>query len=88
MEREHKVGAHVIFVDSQRNEHDALVTAWHGKFCINMVFVSSDPLRRDDYGRQIEREPTSLSHQSQQCYGNFWRWPDEPLVEDPRRATS
>jgi hypothetical protein len=70
-------GAHVIFVDSQRKPHDALVTAWHGETCINVVFVSSDELRKDNYGRQIEREPTSVVHRSLNSFGNYWHWPDE-----------
>jgi hypothetical protein len=77
MERERKVGTHVIFVDSRGNPLDALVTAWHSETCINVVFVSSDELRRDNYGRQIEREPTSVCHVSQNPHGNYWKWPDE-----------
>lgn len=88
MAREYKVGTHIIFVDAYGNSHDALVTAWHGELyehqgvvrepVLNMVFVSSDELRRDRYGRQIEREPTSVVHSNeQQAHGNYWKWPDE-----------
>jgi len=85
MERQrNQVGAHVIFVDSRGLEHNALVTEWHGTSselnepAINLVFVSGDVRRVDTYGRQIERDPTSVVHKSHQSApGNFWRWPDE-----------
>ena len=77
MEREKRVGAHVIFIDSHRNEHNALVTEWWSDTCLNLVFVSSDELRTDRYGRQIEREPTSVVHVSLNEHGNCWKWPDE-----------
>lgn len=46
----------------------ALVTCVHGQFregqpppCINVVYVSSDPAKRDPYGHQLERM-SSLQH--------------------------
>lgn len=75
-------GQHVVFVDSSRVEHDAIVTAWHGTSCINVVYGSKDEQKTDSYGRQIERA-TSVSHMSQNPYGMFWRWPDEELVARP-----
>ncbi len=39
---------------------------------VNLVFVSSDASRKDDCGRQIERE-TSVTHKtSQQAHGFYW----------------
>lgn len=43
----------------------------------NLVYVSSDQMKKDPYGRQIERA-TSVVHKSKQpAGGNFWCWPDE-----------
>lgn len=79
MERELKVGQHVIFIDSLRKKRDAFVTAWWSQTCCNLVYVSDDAAKTDDYGRQIERS-TSVSHKSTQgevTYGNVFCWPDE-----------
>lgn len=63
------VGDVVKVVGETYSEHIALVTCVHGQFteafvpCINVVFVSSDPAKRDPYGAQIERL-TSLQHYS------------------------
>lgn len=66
-----KVGETVHVVDEQYGEHAALVTAVHGDFsvggyvpCINVVYVSDDPTKRDPYGHQVERM-SSLQHYSQ-----------------------
>jgi hypothetical protein len=82
IKRELFPGQHVVFADEYRKERDAIVTAWHGLSCINVVFVSGDEQKTDSYGRQLERQ-TSVSHMSQNAYGNFWRWPDEELVARP-----
>jgi hypothetical protein len=45
--------------------------------CINLVCVSSDEAKQDQYGRQIERE-TSVVHIRNNSAGGFcWQWPDE-----------
>lgn len=57
----------VKVVDENFVEHVGLVTAVHGEFgstyvpCINVVFVSKDPAKRDPYGQQVERL-SSLQH--------------------------
>lgn len=72
-----QVGDRVIYHDPTGIQHEALVTAAWSSTCINVVFVSQDPDKRDSYGRQIERQ-TSLSHKSvQPAHGFYWRWPDE-----------
>lgn len=79
MNRELKVGQHVIFIDSLRQKHDAIVTAWWGEKCCNLVIVSGDEKKGDEYGRQIERS-TSVCHKSAQgdvTYGNVFCFPDE-----------
>lgn len=61
----------VVQVVTEDNEQRiALVTVVHGAFregqappCINVVYVSNDPTKRDPYGRQLERM-SSLQHQS------------------------
>jgi len=81
----------------------ALVTAVHGESyvatpfgggeeydahpCINLLFVSDDESRYDDYGRQIERY-TSIVHAHDQTGGGIcWRFPDEdkPTGQPVRR---
>lgn len=61
----------VVQVVTEDYEHRrALVTVVHGEFregqpppCINVVYVSGDPAKRDPYGQQLERM-SSLQHQS------------------------
>lgn len=74
-----KIGDAVWFVDGRRQERPALVTAVWGPTSdgrppsINVVVVSLDEDRRDQYGRQVERE-TSLVHEANQpAHGMFWR---------------
>ncbi len=91
MEREYKIGQHIIFVDPKGCRRDALVTIWWQDSAynyslhkpdapmpgVNLIIVSDDPMRSDPYGRQTEHE-TSVVHKSQQpASGNFWVWPDE-----------
>jgi hypothetical protein len=64
-----EVGDPVRVVDETYGEHVGLVTCVHGRFgdyvpCINVVYVSSDPAKRDPYGAQVERM-SSLQHHSQ-----------------------
>lgn len=66
------VGDAVKVVTSDYKEANALVTAVHGpgyEFngewmppLINAVYVSPDESKRDSFGRQIERDLTSLGH--------------------------
>lgn len=67
------VGDAVKVVDETYGEHIGLVTCVHGNFgtqlasgrtyvpCINVVYVSNDPAKRDPYGAQLERM-SSLQH--------------------------
>lgn len=85
------VGDVVVFHGPCGEAHNALVTAYWGEptlpdgsvnptlGCLNLVFVSDDESRHDDYGRQIERN-TSISYKSTEAvHGFYWRWPeDEP----------
>lgn len=77
-----RVGGHVIYVDAEGRQNDAVVTAIWGDPekdvpCINVVFVSGDPARSDSYGRQIERE-TSVVHRSNQlAHGRYYMMPGD-----------
>ena len=90
MKREYKVGQHVVFVDPKGIHHDALVTIWWhrndvptyqsptGEPGCNLVFVSDDERKSDQYGRQLEERFTSVLHKSfQPAPGNYWMFPDE-----------
>ena len=93
MERKLEVGGHVKVVDVLGVEHDALVTVvWNSghtaeKFreiysqwpSLNVLYVSGDENKNDQYGRQIERDLTSLCHRDVQngCPGRYWFFPDE-----------
>jgi hypothetical protein len=81
------VGDPVWAVDETGAEHVALVTAVHGPWkdvndqpfvpCINVVYVSDDPARRDPYGQQTDRM-SSLQHysivaNSMTRPGRYWR---------------
>jgi len=75
------IGSHVLFTDEHFVEHDALVTAIWGdpekKPTINLLYVSGDDSKTDQYGRQIER-PTSIQHAKDNSAGGYcWRFPDE-----------
>ncbi len=81
------LGDPVWVVDETGGGHMALVTAVHGPWrdvdgnpfvpCINVVYVSADPTKRDPYGQQTERM-SSLQHysvvaKSMPRPGRYWR---------------
>lgn len=84
----YKEGTHVVYVDAFRARHDALVTRWWGSRPLsgnpehpepgcNVVFVTTDDAKTDQYGQQKQHE-TSVCHKTvQQAPGNYWCWPDE-----------
>lgn len=72
-----KVGGSVTFVDAYAVPHEALVTAVWGSPeslpAINVVYVSEDESRTDQYGRQTVHN-TSVVHESKQsAHGMFWK---------------
>lgn len=73
------IGDAVIFTDAVSKEHKALVTAvWgseHSQWepAINIVFVSDDEARTDQYGRQLERHTSVVHKTAQPAHGMFWR---------------
>ncbi len=78
------VGDHVVFVDQRYVEHDALVTVVWGKEefepgsepCINLLYVSKNTEKKDDHGRQIERESSVVHKTNQQASAFYWRFKD------------
>ncbi|HWA29085.1 MAG TPA: hypothetical protein VG734_25775 [Lacunisphaera sp.] len=83
MARELKTGDSIVYIDSQRNSHQALVTkVWGcmgggGQPGCNLVYVTADETKTDPYGQQIERN-TSVCHRSVNPAGaNCWCWPEE-----------
>jgi hypothetical protein len=87
MTRNIKAGDAVIVADEFGVEHDGLVTeAWvsatGGQYddqrgpAINVVFVSGDEKKTDQFGRQIEHL-SSVAHRSMkgECPGRYWYQP-------------
>lgn len=82
--RNPQVGEHVIFVDEQRVERDALVSCVHGDYrsnrdelmpSINIVQMDPNEGAEDSYGRQIVHK-TSVPYISDQGAGGFcWKFP-------------
>ena len=92
--REVEVGQHVIFVDEDRGRHHALVVAVWGETVVhdrgisyptlNLVYVSSDESKTDQYGRQIERVSSITPIEGSMAPGFCWLFEEdleEALVE-------
>lgn len=89
-QRRVKVGDPVVFVDQRATQRAAVCTAnWGGDIphpSINVVFVSGDESKTDQYGRQIQRE-TSVPHAvNQAAPGYYWRHADEEPKQTERSA--
>lgn len=69
------IGDSVVFTDPVAQEHQALVTAVWGDNnpAINIVFVSDDANRTDQYGRQLEHHTSVVHRTMQSAHGMFWR---------------
>lgn len=82
MDTKAELGRAVIYTDPRGVDHDAVVTAVWGPACINVVFVSTDESKGDQYGRQIERE-TSVTHCSSlgAAWGRCYRLVGQPKPE-------
>lgn len=73
-------GNHVVYHDERGTAHEALCTTdWGG--CINVLYVSGDVSKKDQYGRQIERESSVIHASDSSVHGRYWRWPDEKANE-------
>src|SRR5262249_23597005 len=77
------VGDVVIYHDPKGHPHNALVLVNWGRPgdvtepLLNLVYVSDDESKTDSYGRQIERDATSVPHKSYGAHGRYWRRSDE-----------
>lgn len=73
------IGDAVIYTDAYGVDRPALTTAVWGDVnspyepAINLVFVSSDKDRTDQYGRQLERNSSVVHQSAQPAHGTFWR---------------
>lgn len=77
MGRVPEVGDCVLYCDTHGIDHEALVNAVFGNTptsCINLVYVSSDTAKQDQYGRQLERSSSCVYKTGQGAHGNYWRW--------------
>lgn len=70
-----KVGDSVIYTDPVRVDHSAIVTTVWSADCVNVVYVSADEAKQDQYGRQIERETSVGRYSEANCYGRCFRDP-------------
>ena len=69
------VGDYVIWHEADGTACKAIVTAVWSQTCINVVIVSPDETKQDNYGRQIERR-TSCGYKNQNnVHGFYWRFP-------------
>lgn len=92
--RKLEVGQFVRYCSEDRHWYDALITAIHGEPhvakhyetgedvlnypCVNLSFVSNDESAQDQYGRQMVRDKTSISHYGQYvASGFFWCHPED-----------
>lgn len=76
------VGEAVIYCDPRGKDHNALVQCVWGPVCVNVLYLSDDETRKDNYGRQSLHE-TSVSHVSNPgtVHGRYWRFIDEERIE-------
>lgn len=73
-ERVPKVGETVIFTNPRAVDNMALVTAVWSPTCINVVFVSGDEDKKDQYGRQVERQTSVQRMADWTAHGNYFRF--------------
>lgn len=78
-----EIGDSVKFVDEYGVEHNALVTTvFSGGSAhpgddgpmpaVNVVYVTRDDTKHDQYGRQIERKTSVVNKAHQAAHGMFW----------------
>ena len=71
-----KLGSHVIYIDEDRKEIDALITAIHGAPehdpAVNLVFVNAAN-GSDQYGAQTKHESSVTHCTDNSAGGRCWR---------------
>lgn len=68
-----KIGDAVTYVDTVGVEHDALLTAVHGPYCVNLLYVAKDESRTDSFGRQILRESSVTIQSDFTAHGRYFK---------------
>ena len=77
-----QIGDTVEFIDPVGKKHTALVTTVFTSGhpgddgpnpSVNLVYVSDDENKTDQYGRQIERSTSVVHEANQYAHGMFWR---------------
>ena len=71
------VGQPCTYFDPYGRPRAALITAVHGKQCVNVVFVHDDKNQYDSYGLKIERSTSVMHGDIQQAHGNYFLMPGE-----------
>lgn len=74
-----EVGQSLVYHDHHGLPHNALVTTVWGPLCVNLLYVSGDPSRQDNNGRQIERQSSCCHVSMMNVHGNYWRFADEAV---------
>lgn len=67
------LGSTVEYVDEVGVPHDALVTCVHTPFCINLVYVTKQNDKVDQYGNQLERVSSCTIEGQYVAHGRFFR---------------
>ncbi len=62
----------VLFTDEKGEEHLALLTHQWTEECINLVYVTKDASKKDDYGMQIERRSSVPKKNGMSAPGYFY----------------
>lgn len=73
-----KIGEAVVYVDTFKQEHLALVTSVFSGMSdtadgCNLVYVSGDSTKTDTYGRQLERACSVPHISSNPAQANCWK---------------
>ena len=66
-------GCAVEYVDEVGVPHDALVTCVHGPNVINLVYVTKQLDKTDQYGYQLERVSSCTIEGQYAAHGRFFR---------------
>lgn len=83
-ERRPVVGEAVFYQDALHRLHNAIITAVWSSIAVNVVVVSMDENKTDNYGRQIERYTSVTKGSVHGAPGNYWHFiedaPNEPSI--------
>lgn len=75
--KEVSVGSIVVWHEPNGRAVNALVTAVWSQTCVNLVIVSPDEAKKDDYGRQVERRTSCMHKGLSTVHGMYWRYLSE-----------